>query len=235
MGFEEARTLWIDFDSQECRHKEWREVCNESTQQAFPDSPLADTGLLIALASCKRMQRFGGLPSIWLANFCRDKGISPHDRNYHEIKNLVDAVEAGGCYDQCNVGGLVMFEILLRRIAAMAAALSRGAESPNWNLARDIQGQQDPYSLLSPEKQEEVNTSATKRLQVEALRARIAGKGYDPTAASSNDVLAGLETGGLPGGGKGGVAASSTGASTKATKAAAKAAKAAGRGAAGRG
>jgi hypothetical protein len=214
---EDLRTLWVDFDRQGKRHKPWRDVVGESTQEYYLDLPPAAAGTPTALDTCKMFERFGGSPMIWYSNFRRDKRLSDRDRNHHEMKCLVEAVEVGGCFDQANVGGMVIFEVLLRRIAAMAAALSKGSENPDWSMAPHICGDVDPYSLLGPAKAEEVQRSATARLHLEALRARLAtsrsagGQGSTtevlgiggalPTEA---DLVNALATGGLPSGAGGG-------------------------------
>jgi hypothetical protein len=213
---EDLRTLWVDFDRQGKRHKPWREVCGESTQEYYLDLPPAAAGAPTALDTCKMFERFGGSPTIWYSNFRRDKRLSDRDRNHHEMKCLVEAVEVGGCFDQANVGGMVIFEVLLRRIAAMAAALSKGSENPDWSMAPHICGEVDPYSLLGPAKAEEVQRSATARLHLEALRQRLAtnrtgaGGGTTEILGTSGalpteaELVNALATGGLPSGAGGG-------------------------------
>ena len=36
---EDLRTLWVDYDDQGCRYKEWRKVCVECRDVRLTDSP----------------------------------------------------------------------------------------------------------------------------------------------------------------------------------------------------
>lgn len=102
-----------------------------------------------------------------------------------------------------------MFEVLLRRAAAVAHAIRSGAEHPDWTLANEITGELDNFSLLTPAKQQEVNRNAKEKLDIEILQQRLAiGRGGTvgvPSGSSGYgaDAIDGhLEIGGLPRGGE---------------------------------
>ena len=67
---EDIRTLWAQVDSYtQLRHKDWRDVCEESVQLTFKDDP--GKALPIALRSAFQMLRHGGNPELWFAVLCR--------------------------------------------------------------------------------------------------------------------------------------------------------------------
>ena len=134
---EDARTLWIDRDPQGERHKDWRLVVYESTEERHADSPLE--GPVSTLALAKHMLRCGGDPRLWLATFLREKGIGASDRVAHELKVLTDTLQVAGCFDQVNVGALVCLEVVCRRIQTITDAYS-GSGKPNWARARFFGG-----------------------------------------------------------------------------------------------
>ena len=88
------------------------------------------TGSPIAVVVAMRILRFGGNAELWLSQFCYKAGLTDRDRNYHELWNLVVAINALGCIDQFNLGASVGIEILFCRLSAIAEALKNGADRP---------------------------------------------------------------------------------------------------------
>ena len=67
------RTLWIDVDGQQERHKEWRAVVQESNVERYPECPLEGPETVKDLL--KHMLRVGGLPRGWLELWFREHHI----------------------------------------------------------------------------------------------------------------------------------------------------------------
>ena len=74
----------------------------ESTQREMIEN---HSGGPIAVAVAMRILRFGGNPELWLSQFCYN--LTDRDRHYHELRNLVMAINALGCIDQINLGASV--------------------------------------------------------------------------------------------------------------------------------
>ena len=96
---EDVRTLWIDVDGQQERHKEWRAVVQESYVERYHDCPLEGPDTVLHLL--KRMLRFGerrgeGLPRGWLEMWCRERHVDGKDRTYHELETLTEVIMLGG-------------------------------------------------------------------------------------------------------------------------------------------
>jgi hypothetical protein len=152
------------------------------------------------------MQRTGGKPVLWLAELAREKRLTKADRNFHELSCLAEAIQVGGEYDQLNLGCVMVFEVLFRRMAGIATAIAKGAENPDWSLAKHITDMPDPLSLLSVQKETEVHRRAKDRMELEALRARLSlgrgggggGGGGGAASSAALEALAAVETGGLP-------------------------------------
>jgi hypothetical protein len=145
---------------------------------------------------------------LWLMELAKDKRLTKRDRNYRELKTLAEAVEVGGTYDQLNLGSNLVFEVLLRRAAAVAHAIRNGAEHPDWTLADQITGELDNFTLLTPATQQEVNRKAKEKMDIEILQQRLSvgrgGSAAGPSGSSGYDPLtidAHVDVGGLPAGG----------------------------------
>eukprot|EP00959_Pyramimonas_sp_CCMP1952_P039934 834952-Pyramimonas_sp.AAC.1 len=67
------------------------------------------------------------------------KGLGQNDRVVHELRTIVEALYQGGVYDQLNMGGLMMVEVLTRRVAAVVDAYSDPTK-PSWTNARFFEG-----------------------------------------------------------------------------------------------
>jgi hypothetical protein len=137
-GEEDVRTLWIDYDFQGERFKEWRNVCQEASEHRYKDAPVPSPSVGVAL--CKHFFKHGGDPESWLNVWMREKNLEQNDRVVHEMRVLVRAYKHGCSYDQLNPGACVIFEVLGRRILAVVDAYSANASRPNWDLARFFTG-----------------------------------------------------------------------------------------------
>jgi hypothetical protein len=148
-------------------------------------------GSAIAMAVVRRMLRFGGNPELWLAQFSYKVGLLDRDRNYHELRGSVLALNAFGTVDQYNMGASVGIEILCCRLASIAEALKSGADRPSWNRSGEIENYDEPTTLLPPERRAEVAKAAKDRLDTASLRDRL----NNPKAGDS-DLTVGLGSGG---------------------------------------
>jgi hypothetical protein len=143
------------------------------------------------------MAKNGGDPELWLLNFARDKGLAKHDRNWHELSAWCRMLRNAGVFDQLNLGSCVCLETACRRIAAIAKALEKGAAHPDWAMAAYIQGESDPHDLLGTDRRGEANRAAREKMELEALRVRIAG-GASSGSAADRAVVEIVDVGGLP-------------------------------------
>lgn len=82
----DARTLFVDFDEQGVRYKEWRRFVQESRDYSYTDWP--HEGPSTVLHTVKHMYKFGGDPRQWLQLWARQKGIYETDRVMHELRCL---------------------------------------------------------------------------------------------------------------------------------------------------
>ena len=144
---DDVRTLWVDTDSQGARHKPWKAVVEECTEEAWRDSPHEGANTLFHLM--KQMLKYGGTPRQWLTEYLRDRKIEKSDRTYHELVALIDAIEYAGCIDQINLPSLVSMERLARRIATIVDAYGN-VGAPNWKMAKHYEGTAGPFDAVSP-------------------------------------------------------------------------------------
>ena len=130
----DPRTLCVDTDPLGTRFKDWRNVCHESWSEPLPGSPVL--GPSTSLRLCYVYLQNGGDPHRWMELWCREHGLSKSDRVYHEMKTLISAIYIGGTFDQVNLGGLAMVEVLARRAQAISQAYKQGANGkPNFSAA----------------------------------------------------------------------------------------------------
>jgi hypothetical protein len=190
----DVRTCGVDYDESGRRHKVWRSVIRESFTERYSDFPLE--GEPQALHLCRLMEDGYGSPQVWFIDICRELHLGKRDRLYHEMKTLVDALEASGTYDQLNVGSLLTLEYLARRLIGLVEAHSNGVDAPNWSLARHITSGRSPLDLLSKGFRTEVTRKAKDELEIENFRTRVAsGKGG---GAHTTGAAALVGVGGLP-------------------------------------
>ena len=78
---EDARMLWIDWDSQGERYKPWRTVCQESRQLDHADLGLGGEGTALHMA--KMMEGQGRDHRLWAERWLREKGIERDSRTGH--------------------------------------------------------------------------------------------------------------------------------------------------------
>ena len=147
---DDLRTLWLDWDEHGERFKTWRAVVKESREEGLRDSPVPGPDTTLHLM--KHMERNGGDPRRWLAEFLRERRIDRGDRVYHEATNLAEVMALAGSFDQLNLPGLACFEKLSRRLQAVIDAYSGAAGSgPNWKMARFYDGAQTAADAVSPQ------------------------------------------------------------------------------------
>ena len=144
---DDCRVLFIDYDGQGNRFKDWRTVCYEITSASFDDFPIE--GGLNSIHMCQVMQRRGGDPILWLEKWAHKKGIADNDRVYHELEVICSALYYMGTYDQLNLGMLASAETLIRRISSIVSAYANPSK-PNWNLAKHLKGEADVNDVIAP-------------------------------------------------------------------------------------
>ncbi|CAK0868534.1 unnamed protein product, partial [Prorocentrum cordatum] len=172
----DARALWVDYDEQGERFKRWRDVVGESRQERYPDAKV--DGPPGALHMCKHMERHGGDPRLWIDLFIRMKGLGQNDRVVHELRTIVEALYQGGVYDQLNMGGLMMVEVLTRRVAAVVDAYADPSK-PSWTNARFFEGVSSVEDVSGPELRGYIHRRAKEqheRSRRRIGRARYAGR-----------------------------------------------------------
>ena len=157
---DDLRTLWIDYDSLGARFQSFEQAVDESTTVQLRDNPYQ--GAPTSLQACRRMVEEGGSAKGWFAEFCHDRKITRKDKVYHDMANLVEAVEAGATIDQVNIGGLVMMECLMRRLMSLTEAYDRGPEYPDWQLASFISAEYRRGDLMPTDFRSELSRKARR-------------------------------------------------------------------------
>ena len=190
------RTLWVDYDEQGQRYKEWRRVVAECTETKHEDSPVQ--GPPSCLHMMKHWERHGGNPRLWLDVWCRNRNISQGERVYHELSVLLELFYVGGTYDQLNMGCLVCFEVAARRIQSVIDAYSQDPSKPQWNNARLYSGVSSAMELVSPELRHYVARRAKEEIEVDTMRTRnrTLGLAADASAAGGLPEAAPQKPGG---------------------------------------
>lgn len=191
---DDARTLWVDWDTHGDRFKAWKVVVQESFSEDLGEGRF--DGAATALHMCRAMERQGGDPRGWLERWMRDKHVEPSDRVAHELRALVEALYLGGCVDQLNMGSLCSVEVLCRRVAVIVEAYTVPGK-PSWDHARYYSGVAAAEEVIAPGLRSYVHKRAKEDFEMGNARLR----GMPRTAASSADA-----------GGSGGGAAGSGGA-----------------------
>ena len=144
---EDARTLWIDWDSQGERYKPWRTVCQESRQLDHADLGLGGEGTALLMA--KMMVGQGRDHRLWAERWLREKGIERDSRTGHELSVLTNAFYQGGVYDHLHVGGVGALKVICRRIAVLVEAHSQPSRT-NWAAARFLGGAATSDEVILP-------------------------------------------------------------------------------------
>ena len=132
----DARTLFVDYDEQDLRHKPWRKVCMEAREYQFSD--WAHEGPATVLFLIKQMERSGGNPKLWLDIWSRARGVAENDRAKHELRCLCEVLQNAGSLDCLNLPALSCVETVSRRIQSIVDAYSAAGSSgvPDWSNAK---------------------------------------------------------------------------------------------------
>lgn len=169
---EDARILSVDYDAQDERYKEWKLVCQETTEYSFRDWPM--DGPLCTLHMLKQMQKAGGSPKAWLQTWARFKQIPEGDRIMFELRTLVEAVEYGGSYDQLNLPSLAAFECISRRIMAIVDAFGAGsANNPDWGAARIFTNYRGPEDIVMPQLKQWASKKGKEEAELHQARTKM--------------------------------------------------------------
>ena len=197
----DSRTLCVDTDAYQCRFKDWRDCCQESWDEPYENSPVP--GPLTVLKFCWMTYRHGGDILRWFDNFCATHGITPQDRVHHEVNTIVLAIYHGATFDQVNLGGLVSYEILMRRLQAICQAYERGRQGkPNFGAADLFTELDEGAGGVVPALKEFVVQKARHRNALETAATRLSSGGgardSDTAAAASGDGRDGDDGGSAP-------------------------------------
>ena len=191
---EELRTLAVDFDDHGCRFKAWREVCAESFEEEFHDKPVE--GPSCCLQVCKHMERHGGNPKAWFAEWCREIGVSKVDKVYHETSVIIETLWLAGTYDMYNVGCSMALEVLTRRLMQIVEAHARGIDQVNWDAGKHYTGVRSHLDLVPSDLRSYARRMDREDLDADQLRRhRLPGFGNVP---GDKAAQAAVDAGGLP-------------------------------------
>jgi len=197
---DDVRTLAVDYDGQGERHKAWRQVTLELTEEVFSDWPPLGPRTTISLA--KHMERHGRTPTGWIERWAREKHLETTDRAYHEMKCLGEILEQAGSYDQLNLGSLSCMELLVRRMQIIIDAYSRNAARPNFDNAEHFSGLGSAMEGVSVELRAYAARKAKQEAEIEQARQKARDlRGTGGGGAGSGDGAA--DDGGHAGGGRG--------------------------------
>ena len=187
---EDARTLWVEFDSQGQRYKPWKTACDESVVHSYAATPLE--GPLTCLDFCRHTERHGGDARMWLDVWLRDKRVARTDRTFHELQTLVDALHLAGTWDQYNLGASLCCERLARRVQAICDA-HRDPEHVSWTSAGYYAGSASAADAVMPSMRNYVARRAREEADINAAHYRAAPQQPGRVAAA-----AAVDEGGLP-------------------------------------
>ena len=100
-GDNDARTLWVEYDEQGERHREWRKVVADCAVHSWKD--WQHEGPPSLQYAVKQFGKIGGDPRLWFQLWLRRHHLAETDRTAHEVRTLSEAIYLGGCYDQLNL------------------------------------------------------------------------------------------------------------------------------------
>ena len=197
-GGGDARTLFIDFDAQGVRFKDWRAVVQECVEYHYEDWPHSGPATVHHLL--KHFYKYGGDPKQWLELWCRQKGIADQDRVKHELRCLMEVFHHAGSYDQLNLPVLASMETVARRVQCIVDAYAQGGSaSPDWGNAKLFTGYVGPDDLVMPQLK---SWAARKgKEEVELFQARNRMKELRKRSASTEEAAVAAADGSLPAGG----------------------------------
>ena len=134
VGARVLRTLHVEFDHQHIRHWLWRAAVAESHTEIFTDfCPQAPA----VMAMCQEMERDGGSPKLWYAEWCHVLNLSENGCLFREVGVLVESVWQAATCDQQNLGCMMCVEVLGRRRSQVVDATGLDAD---WNSVRHFSG-----------------------------------------------------------------------------------------------
>jgi hypothetical protein len=197
----DVRTLWIDYDEHQERHKRWRDVARESKSYTFGDWPFDDS-YSAAIFMIRHWDRHSGDPLAWLDRWFREKSVSRGERTGIEMTCLVNTMYLAGAYDQLNGPALASLETVCRRIAQIVEAYQNGTGKPQWSGLKHYIGQTDPMDFVDPQLRACVarkNKEDLDLVQLHVKNAKADGAPRTGADAGGADELAGLPKGGVKG------------------------------------
>ncbi|CAK0850742.1 unnamed protein product, partial [Prorocentrum cordatum] len=195
----DARTLWVDWDEQGERRKEFKRAVAESSDVKWDHHRLpADR---TCLHTCKMMVNLSGSPRAWLERFLREKGIASTDRVAHELRVLCDILEEAGEFDQINLGGLACLEVAALRLNLLVDAHKSGPAS--YSNAKYLSPLTDVDQLMAPGLRSHVSRRAKEEYELmqgdrkaEAVAAGSAGARVPPREGADDSAKGGKGGGG---------------------------------------
>ncbi|CAK0899857.1 unnamed protein product [Prorocentrum cordatum] len=181
-AYGDARTLWVDWDEQGERRKEFKRAVAESSDVQWDHHRLpADR---TCLHTCKMMVNLSGSPRAWLERFLREKGIASTDRVAHELRVLCDILEEAGEFDQINLGGLACLEVAALRLNLLVDAHKSGSAS--YSNAKYLSPLTEVDQLMAPGLRSHVSRRAKEEYELmqgdKRAEAVAAGAGADDAA-----------------------------------------------------
>ena len=202
---EDVRTLWVDWDEQGERRKDFKRAVAESSNVKWDHHRLpADR---TCLHTCKMMVNLNGSPRAWLERFLREKGIASTDRVAHELRVLCDILEEAGEFDQVNLGGLACLEVAALRLNLLVDA-HKTSGSASYSNAKYLSPLTEVDQLMAPGLRSHVSRRAKEEYELmqgdkraEAVAAGAAGSRVPPREGAEEAAKGGGRGGG--GGGRG--------------------------------
>ena len=194
---EDIRTLWVDVDEHGIRHKGWKEVLVESWHEPF--APGEGARLRGPATTLQLMRALEPDPRTWLEKWRQIKKLEVTDRVMHELTVLIDAVQAGGCYDCLNLPSLLTFEILVRRIYQVTDAYSVPGRV-SWANSKYFRGTTSVDEVVPAEMRSYVHRESRAEVELAAARSRqqsLSGGGAGAQQSAADDGL-GVDDGGGP-------------------------------------
>ena len=113
-GDNDLRTLAVRFDEQGKRHRDFRSGILEMTEEKFDDYPIKGPRCL--LWGLKFMLEHGNSPTGWHAKWKSDLKLQSTDPGVETHDTLCRIFQYGTCYDQLNLGNLVIAETMMREL-----------------------------------------------------------------------------------------------------------------------
>ena len=190
---EDARTLWVEYDDQNERFRDWRKVCADSASHNWPDWP--HQGPPSLLYTMKHFHRHGGDPRTWMQSWLRKHHLAETDRTAHEVRSLVEALWLGGCYDQLNMPSLASFEAIGRRLQTIVEAYSSAFNGvPDWSHAKLFTGIVSSDDIVSSELRSWAARRGKEEVELVAARSKMKDMrkllaGSDSTSSNLEDAL----------------------------------------------